>query len=166
MDEFCYTFLICGQLAMRHSVRMASSFWTARRMVPAIAISVSSLALTFAPAASGAVPVPQATAESGTGDITSTTVSGVDVDRSTIPVLEAQMNRGRLSSADLVRFYERRITQLNPKLHAVITVSKTAVAEAAAADRARRHGDRRPLLGIPILVKDNIDTTGMATNAG
>src|SRR6195952_4300771 len=76
------------------------------------------------------------------------------------------MNRANLSSVALVRFYERRIVQLNPKLHAVITVSKTAVTEAAAADRARRHGDRRPLLGIPVLVKDNIDTTGMPTTAG
>ncbi|WP_222618433.1 amidase [Nakamurella sp. PAMC28650] len=104
--------------------------------------------------------------ESSQFDITSTKVAGIDVDKSTILQLEAQMNRGRLSSVELVRFYERRIAALNPKLHAVITVSKSAAAEAAAADRARRHGDRRPLLGIPVLVKDNIDTTGMPTTAG
>ena len=143
---------------------MTTSIWARRRLVPAITITVTTLAVAFSPTAAGAVP--QTVRAIGDVDITSTMVSGVDVDASTIPQLESQMNRGKLSSAALVRFYERRIVQLNPKLHAVITVSKTAVAEAAAADRARRHGDRRPLLGIPVLVKDNIDTTGMPTTAG
>ena len=48
----------------------------------------------------------------------------------------------------------------------MITVSPTALADARKADRARKHGDHRPLLGIPIIVKDNINTTGMATTAG
>ncbi|HMC71619.1 MAG TPA: amidase family protein, partial [Mycobacteriales bacterium] len=51
-------------------------------------------------------------------------------------------------------------------LHAVITVSPTARADARAADQTRREGDHRPLLGMPIIVKDNIDTTGMPTTAG
>ena len=93
-------------------------------------------------------------------------VGGINVDRSTIPQLQALMDRGRLSAEQLARFYLQRITALNPKLHAVITTSRTAVADARAADKARRHGDHRPLLGIPVIVKDNIDTTGMPTTAG
>ena len=69
---------------------------------------------------------------------TSTRVAGIDVDASTIPQLESLMNRHRLSSVQLVQFYTRRITKLNPKLHAVITVSPTALADARAADAARR----------------------------
>ena len=95
-----------------------------------------------------------------------TRVSGVDVDSTTIPELQKLMNSHRLSSVELTNFYLRRIRQLNPKLNAVITVSRTAVLEALAADLARRFGDHRPLLGIPIIVKDNIDTTGMPTTAG
>jgi amidase len=95
-----------------------------------------------------------------------TKVSGIDVDATTIPELQALMNSHRMNSVELTNFYLRRIRQLNPKLNAVITVSPTALADARAADAARRHGDHRPLLGIPIIVKDNVDTTGMPTTAG
>jgi amidase len=95
-----------------------------------------------------------------------TKVSGIDVDATTIPELQQLMNSHRMNSVELTNFYLRRIRQLNPTLNAVITVSPTAHADALAADRARRDGDHRPLLGIPIIVKDNVDTTGMPTTAG
>jgi amidase len=101
-----------------------------------------------------------------TGTSTSTRVRGIDVDASTIPQLQGLMNRHKLTSVELTSFYLERIKKLNPKLHAVITVSPSALRDAAAADTARRGGDRRPLLGIPVIVKDNVDTTGMPTTAG
>jgi amidase len=97
---------------------------------------------------------------------TSTRVAGINVDATTIPQLERLMDRHRLTSVQLVQFYLHRIKKLNPKLHAVITVSPTALRDARAADKARRGGVHKPLLGIPIIVKDNIDTTGMPTTAG
>ncbi|HSS35548.1 MAG TPA: amidase [Patescibacteria group bacterium] len=96
----------------------------------------------------------------------STRVKGIDVDKTTIPQLEKLMDRHRLTSVDLVRFYVHRIKKLNPELNAVIAVSTTALDDARKADRARRHGDHRPLLGIPVIIKDNIDSTGMPTTAG
>jgi amidase len=99
-------------------------------------------------------------------DPTNTRVAGINIDATTIPQLESLMNHHRLSSVQLVQFYTHRIKKLNPELHAVITVNPNALALAVAADDARRHGDRRALLGIPIIVKDNIDTTGMPTTAG
>ena len=95
-----------------------------------------------------------------------TKVAGIDVDATTIPELEQLMNSGRIKSVQLTNFYLHRIQKLNPTLNAVITVSPTALADARAADKARRGGDNRPLLGIPIIVKDNIGTTGMPTTAG
>jgi amidase len=95
-----------------------------------------------------------------------TKVAGIDVDATTIVELQELMDRHRINSVQLTNFYLRRIRQLNPDLNAVIAESPTAVADARAADRARRNGDNRPLLGIPIIVKDNINTTGMPTTAG
>jgi amidase len=96
----------------------------------------------------------------------STRLHGIDLDTTTIPKLQRLMNTGRLSSVDLVRFYLRRIDRFDDRLNAVIAVSKTALADARRADRARRDGKRLPMLGIPVIVKDNIGTTGMPTTAG
>ena len=95
-----------------------------------------------------------------------TKVGGIDVDATTIPELQQLMNARKLSSVELTNFFVKRIHQLDKELHAVITVSPTAGKDARAADQARRNGDRRPLLGIPIIVKDNVNTTGMPTTAG
>jgi amidase len=112
------------------------------------------------------VAVSVAAARGLDGNPPNTKVGGIDVDQKTIPQLQKLMDRKRLSSVALTSFYLERIRKLNPMLNAVITVSPTALEDAKAADRARRDGDDRPLLGIPIIVKDNINTTGMPTTAG
>ena len=77
------------------------------------------------------------------------------------------MNRHRLKSVQLTQFYLHRIKKLNPLLNAVITVSPTALADARAADKARKRGVRPAAArASPCIVKDNVDTTGMPTTAG
>ncbi len=100
------------------------------------------------------------------GHLTDTRVAGINVDATTIPLLQALMDHHRLKSVQLTQFYLHRIKKLNPLLHAVITVSPTAKADAKAADKARKRGSHLPLLGIPVIVKDNVNTTGMPTTAG
>ena len=74
---------------------------------------------------------------------TATTIRGIDVDASTIPELQALMNAHKLTSVQLVQFYFQRIKKLNPMLHAIITLSLTALKDAQAAAKVRRKRDRR-----------------------
>jgi amidase len=89
----------------------------------------------------------------------------------TIAELQADMAAGRLTSVKLTKFYLRRIKQLDQKgagLNSVLETNPDALDLAQHADAERRHGIvRGPLHGIPILLKDNIDTgDAMQTTAG
>ena len=93
--------------------------------------------------------------------------SGLQARGVSVAGLQRAMSAGSLTSAELTGFYLGRIERLNPELHAVIAVSPEALAEARASDLARSAGRaRRPLEGIPVLVKDNIAAQGMPTTAG
>ncbi|MYV53739.1 amidase [Streptomyces sp. SID3212] len=94
----------------------------------------------------------------------------VDLETATVAQLGGLLGSGKISSAGLTKAYLDRIRDLNsrgPALNAVRSVNPDAMKEAAAADRARRgKGPHSPLLGIPVIVKDNIDVAGMPTTAG
>ncbi|REE94630.1 amidase [Paenibacillus taihuensis] len=85
-----------------------------------------------------------------------------------IQSLQSSMTSGLLTSVDCVRWYLERIERLNPILKAVLEVNPDAIADAEALDAERREKGPRGLLhGIPILLKDNIDTGDrMHTSAG
>ena len=84
--------------------------------------------------------------------------------------LQAMLARGELTSAQLTEAYLERIRQLDregPKLRSVIALNPQAMTQARKADRDRRlRIARGPLFGIPVLIKDNIDTAENATTAG
>ena len=93
------------------------------------------------------------------------------LEEQTIAELQAAMESGQYTSQRLVEMYSERIAALNtngPMLRAVIEMNPDALAIAERLDRERaEHGPRGPLHGIPILLKDNIDTAdGMETTAG
>jgi len=96
--------------------------------------------------------------------------STLDLETATVAQLNELLDSGRISSEQLTRAYIDRIAALSsqaPALNAVRALNPRALAEARAADvtRGRKlaHG---PLLGIPVLLKDNIDVAGMPTTAG
>jgi len=88
----------------------------------------------------------------------------------TIPELQAAMESGDLTAVELVDFYLARIAAYDdagPKLNAFILVNPKARDEAAALDAERAaSGPRGPLHGIPVVIKDNIDTVDMPTTGG
>ena len=77
------------------------------------------------------------------------------------------IKRGEVSSRELVELYLERIERLDPALNAYrVVFGERALAEAAQADARRRGGDVRPLLGVPIAVKDDTDVSGEITLHG
>src|SRR6478672_13524817 len=74
---------------------------------------------------------------------------------------------GELSSRELVELCLRRIEATQPRLNAFRTVlAERALLEAGQADARRGAGGDRPLLGVPVAVKDDIDVAGEVTALG
>jgi amidase len=92
----------------------------------------------------------------------------IDSELYNLPVraLAAALRRGELSSETVTRAFLERIEAVNPKLSAVVQVrADAALAEARAADLVPT--DRRSVLhGVPITIKDSLDTAGIITTAG
>ncbi|MBC8151552.1 MAG: amidase, partial [Bacteroidetes bacterium] len=125
-------------------------------------VSLSAASLTLA---SCNAPAPKETPKDGvfTDDFA--------LNEATIGDLQAKMQTGDYTAVSLTQLYLDRIQAIDkkgPALNAVIEVNPDALAMADAMDQERKAGKRRgPLHGIPILVKDNIDTGDkMMTTAG
>lgn len=82
--------------------------------------------------------------------------------------MQAAMESGAVSSEDLVSVYLERIRKYDSIINSILEINPEAIEIARALDRERKEkGSRGPLHGIPILLKDNIDTHDqMHTSAG
>ncbi|MFC5678438.1 amidase family protein [Aeromicrobium endophyticum] len=100
---------------------------------------------------------------------TVTTTSPYDPIGKDITTLLADFESRKTNSQQVVRAYLDRIAAYDRGafgLHSVLSVAPDAMKQARAADAARKAGDKRPLLGVPILAKDIIDTKDMPTTGG
>jgi amidase len=105
------------------------------------------------------------------GDPPSWVTAGFELEETTLAELSDAMASGDLTSVDVTRLYLERIGALDragPRLRSLIETNPEAEDLAARLDDERRAGrSRGPLHGIPIVVKDNIDTADlMTTTAG
>jgi amidase len=81
--------------------------------------------------------------------------------------MQTAMREGRVTSRELVLQYFARVAVYEHTLHAALAVSAEALNEADQRDRERAQGRvRGPLHGIPVALKDNIQTTTMPTTGG
>ena len=86
----------------------------------------------------------------------------------TIAELQAKMKSGKLTSRRLTEMYLERIKEVDTKTHSVLELNPDALTIADQMDKERKKGKvRGPLHGIPVLIKDNIETADkMHTTAG
>ena len=94
-----------------------------------------------------------------------------DLEETTVAALLQDQQSGRRTARQIAEQYLARIQALDrsgPSLHAVLEVNPDALAIADALDVERQaKGPRGPLHGVPVLIKDNIDTADrMSTSAG
>ena len=88
----------------------------------------------------------------------------------TVPDLLKALQTRLVTSEQLVAMYLARIAAYDnagPRLNSFLTINPNALSEARALDAARHPGiERSPLYGIPVLLKDNVNTADMPTTAG
>jgi amidase len=94
-----------------------------------------------------------------------------ELNETTVQRLQEDLKSGKYSAVALVDLYLKRIESMDrngPSLHSVIELNPDARDIAAALDKERKEGKVRSVLhGIPVLIKDNIDTADkMSTTAG
>src|SRR3984893_5965770 len=98
-------------------------------------------------------------------------VKSFELDEVTISDLQDDMRSGKFTARSLVEKYSERIDDIDkhgPTINSVLELKPDALAVADALDRERKaKGPRGPMHGIPVLIKDNIDTADrMMTTAG
>ena len=96
--------------------------------------------------------------------------SSLQLVEASVPELQLALRSRLITSEQLVQMYLNRIAaydDVGPLLNSFIHLNANALDEARARDRDRDHGRAHgPLFGIPVLLKDNIDTADMPTTAG
>src|SRR5438105_1880356 len=92
-----------------------------------------------------------------------------DIDPALRPATEltAALREGRISSRELLTHYLERVERLNRAVNAVVTLDAGALERAAEADAALARGEMWGLLhGLPITIKDSLETSGLRTTGG
>ena len=79
----------------------------------------------------------------------------------------ARVNARELSAAEVARHFIARVQQLNPALNAIVQFDPAAVlAEAQQVDRRLAAGERLPMAGVPVTIKDNLWVEGRTITQG
>lgn len=87
-----------------------------------------------------------------------------------IPTIQKHVNKGTLTYEKLTLFYLYRIRKFESdstkSLNAIIALNPNVLKEARERDKNRKEGNGFAIYGMPVLLKDNVNTAGMPTTAG
>ncbi|MEO8073585.1 MAG: amidase [Acidobacteriota bacterium] len=96
------------------------------------------------------------------------TQTNIQIEEITVNELQDAMKSGKTSAVEITRKYLERIREIDPKLNSILETNPDALKIAEEMDKERKNGKiRSQMHGIPVLIKDNIDTADkMKTTAG
>lgn len=143
-----------------------------RREFLEVGLLASGVAIAGCAAGTEETSAPTATGGSGrAGGALPTTQSDFELEEATVSSLQSRMESGELTAQSMAELYLARIDALDkqgPAVNAMIELNPDALAIAAELDEERgANGPRGPMHGIPVVLKDNIDTADrMQTTAG
>ncbi len=90
-----------------------------------------------------------------------------DLSLQSIAFLAAQIAARKVSPVEVLQAHLDRIREINPQLNAIVTLAPDALQRAKEAEAAVTRGDALgPLHGVPVTVKDTIETGGLRTTSG
>jgi len=140
-----------------------------RRVLQSSLVGAVGAAVT--PALFGAAPALSAARAVSPAEPSSESPKPFQFDEATITDLQSRMKSGEISARSLTQAYLDRINEIDkagPAINSVIEINPDALEIAEALDKERKEkGPRGPMHGIPVLIKDNIDTADkMLTTAG
>jgi amidase len=151
-------------LILEFMTKLKSSLSTSRRSFLQSAVHAGAVSAVYPALSAGRVLARDATPRADE-------VKPFELDEITISELQDGMKSGRFTSQALVEKYTARIHEIDkqgPSVNSIIELNPDAPSIAAALDRERQQkGPRGPMHGVPVVVKDNIDTADrMMTTAG
>src|SRR6266850_5648228 len=90
-----------------------------------------------------------------------------DLSLQSITFLAAQIAARKVSPVEVLQAHLDRIKEINPQLNAIVTLAPDAMQQAGEAEAAIVRGDELGLLhGVPVTIKDTIETAGLRTTSG
>ena len=93
-------------------------------------------------------------------------MKNADLIKETLGTIAGMIRKREVSPVEVAEAHLERIAQLNPELNAIVTLAPDVLERARAAEIAVMRGESGALLGVPLTIKDTIETAGLRTTSG
>jgi len=93
-------------------------------------------------------------------------MKNADLIRETLGTIAGMIRKREVSPVEVAEAHLERIAELNPELNAIVTLAPDVLERARAAEIAVMRGASGALLGVPLTIKDTIETAGLRTTSG